>query len=183
MRQRVQMAAGARPDDRSERLLRHRGHVGDGAHTTLVELRPGDRTDAPEALDGQRVKELEFTVGLDDQQSVGLADAARHLGQEFRSGDTDRDRQTDLGGHALAKPLGDLTRACRRSARDRSTSMNASSIDMPSTSGDVSLKMAYTALLASTYASKRAGTSIRFGHSRRACDPDIAERTPNRFAS
>ena len=43
--------------------------------------------------------------------------------------------------------------------------------------------MAYTALLAATYASKRAGTSIRFGQSRRASAPDMADRTPKRLAS
>ena len=54
---------------------------------------------------------------------------------------------------------------------------------MPSTSGVVSRKIAKTSLLACSYALKRGGTSIACGHSRRACRPPIAVRTPYAFAS
>ncbi len=46
------------------------------------------------------------------------------------------------------------------------TSMNASSIDRPSTAGDMSSKTRYTALLASLYAEKRGGTTIAPGQRR-----------------
>ncbi len=76
-----------------------------------------------------------------------------------------------------------MTRGVPTSRHSPATSRKASSIDIGSTIGVVSSKIAYTALLASTYASKRAGTSIRFGHRRRASPPGIAARTPKRFAS
>ena len=63
------------------------------------------------------------------------------------------------------------------------TSMNASSIDRPSTSGDVSRKISNTARLASEYAEIRAGTTAACGHRRRACRPPIADLTPHAFAS
>ena len=63
------------------------------------------------------------------------------------------------------------------------TSRNASSIEMPSTSGVVSAKIAKTSLLACEYADIRGGTTTACGHSRRACEPDIAVRTPKALAS
>ena len=63
------------------------------------------------------------------------------------------------------------------------TSRNASSIDIPSTSGDMSSKIEKTSLLAAEYASKRAGTTIIRGHSCRALEPGIAVFTPYAFAS
>ena len=49
---------------------------------------------------------------------------------------------------------------------------------MPSTTGDMSSKTAKTSLLASEYASIRAGTTIACGHSRCAFAPPIAPSTP-----
>ncbi len=63
------------------------------------------------------------------------------------------------------------------------TSRNASSIEMPSTSGVVSRKTSKTARLAAVYAAKRGGTTTACGHSRRASAPPIAVRTPCAFAS
>ena len=63
------------------------------------------------------------------------------------------------------------------------TSRNASSIDTRSTTGAVSSKIATTARLASTYASKRGDTTIACGHSRRARPPPIADLMPNARAS
>ena len=63
------------------------------------------------------------------------------------------------------------------------TSRNASSIEMPSTSGVVSRNTSNTALLAAVYADIRGGTTTALGHSRRACRPPIAVRTPYAFAS
>ncbi len=63
------------------------------------------------------------------------------------------------------------------------TSRNASSIEIPSTTGARSSKTRNTALLASVYADIRGRTTTRRGQSRRAAAPPIAVRTPNAFAS
>ena len=62
-------------------------------------------------------------------------------------------------------------------------SRNASSIDRPSTSGEVSSKTLNTALLASEYADMRGATTTASGHSRRAWRPPIAVCTPHALAS
>jgi hypothetical protein len=62
-------------------------------------------------------------------------------------------------------------------------SRNASSIDSPSTSGDVFSNTSNTALLAAEYADMRGGTTAASGHRRRACEQPIAVRTPHAFAS
>ena len=58
----------------------------------LAQLVGGDRPDAPQPLDRQRVEEVELAVGRHDEQPVGLGDAARDLGEELRAGDADGDR-------------------------------------------------------------------------------------------
>jgi hypothetical protein len=63
------------------------------------------------------------------------------------------------------------------------TSRNASSIEMPSTSGVVLRNTSKTALLAAEYASIRARTTTACGHSRLASRPPIAVRIPYAFAS
>ncbi len=63
------------------------------------------------------------------------------------------------------------------------TSRNASSIEIPSTSGVVSPNTSNTARLASAYADMRGLTTIARGHSSRARRPPIAVRTPHAFAS
>ena len=78
-----------------------------------------DRPDAPEPLDRQRVEELELAVGGDDEQAVRLRDAARHLCEELRARDPDRDRQPDLLEDGAAEADGDLAGRSRRCARAR----------------------------------------------------------------
>ena len=74
------------------------------------------------------------------QEPIGLGDDARHLGEELRPCDADRQRKADLfadrrgGGEPRSRS------DCRRSAPCPRTSRNASSIESPSTSGDVSSK-------------------------------------------
>lgn len=63
------------------------------------------------------------------------------------------------------------------------TSRNASSMEMPSTSGVVSRKISNTARLACAYADMRGGTTIACGHSRSACPAFIGVRTPSALAS
>ena len=90
------MGTGVPTDDRRERPLVHRRHLPDGVHTPVVQLRGGDDADAPQPFDRQRVQERQLPVGFDDEQTVGLADTARHFGEELRPGDADGDRQADL---------------------------------------------------------------------------------------
>lgn len=92
----------------------------------------------------------------------------------------------------IGKPTSARTRARSRSAICRGnpeiwvsprTSRKASSIEIPSTSGAVSLKMAKTALLAVLYTLMRGETIAAAGHSRRARAAPMAVRTPNALAS
>ena len=76
-----------------------------------------------------------------------------------------------------------MSRSSPTRRRNPVTSMNASSIDNPSTRGEVSRKISKTASLASEYASIRGSTTIAPGHRCRASRPFIAVRTPNRRAS
>ena len=97
-----------------------------------MELRRGDGADAPQPLDGQRVEELELRVGGHNEQPVGLRDPARHLGEELRPRDADRDRQADVLPDVAAQPRCDLGHVPARRSMPR-TSRNASSIESPST--------------------------------------------------
>ncbi|GAA3544452.1 hypothetical protein GCM10022222_30180 [Amycolatopsis ultiminotia] len=63
------------------------------------------------------------------------------------------------------------------------TSRNASSMDTPSTTGVVRRNTSNTALLAALYTDIRGETTTACGHSRRACTPPIAVRTPSALAS
>ena len=133
------------------------------ARPRVVQLRRGDPPDAPEPLDGERVEEPELVVGRDDEQAVGLGDAARHLREELRSRDADRDRQPDLARARAAAAGRRSRRACPASRSSPRTSRNASSIESPSTSGVVSSNTSKTALLASEYADIRGDDDDRVG--------------------
>jgi hypothetical protein len=50
----------------------------------------------PQTFDGQRVQELQLTVGRHQQQAVGLRHSVGDLGEELRPGDTHGDGQADL---------------------------------------------------------------------------------------
>ena len=62
---------------------------------------------------GSGWRNVELAVRRHHEQPVGLRHAARHLGQELRPRDPDRDRQPDLVEHARAQPHGDLLRRPR----------------------------------------------------------------------
>ena len=172
-----------RPEDRHERRLLEPRDVGDSVDAAVVQLRGGLDADSPQPLDRQRVEEGELTIGLHDEQAVGLGDPARDLREELGARDADRDRQPDALEDLLPQPDRDLASVCPETRRRPPTSRNASSIEMPSTSGVVSLNTSNTALLASEYAEKRGETTTRFGHSCRAWRPPIGVWTPNAFAS
>jgi hypothetical protein len=123
------------------------------------------------------VEERELALRRHDEQAVGLRDAARDLGEELRACDTNGDREAgaleDVLRSRTAISTGEPAIRCIPR-----TSRNASSIEIPSTNGDVSWNTSNTALLASLYADMRGGTTIACGHSRRAWAPPIAVRTP-----
>ena len=117
-----------------------------------------------------------------EQEAVGLGDRARNLGQVLRPGDADRDRQPDPLPDLAPEPDGDLSRRPGDAAKTPDVE-KASSIESPSTSGVVSSKTLYSALLASVYAAMRGRTTMAAGHSRRARATLIAVCTPWAFAS
>ena len=126
-------------------------HLADGGEAAGVQLGRRLGPDAPEPLDGQRVEERGLAVGRHHQQAVGLGAGARHLGEELRAGDADGDGEA----HLVAHGRGAAGRRSRRGAgvrRRPPTSRNASSMEMPSTSGVVRSNTANTARLASAYA-------------------------------
>ena len=71
------------------------------------QLLGGGRADAPQPAHRQRMEELQFALGRDDQQTVRLGHAAGHLGQELGPGHADRDRQADPVQYGPAQPGGD----------------------------------------------------------------------------
>ena len=149
VRERVQVPARGAAEHRDERLLRELRDLTDRPDPAVVQARRGLRPDAPQPLDRKRVEEPELPLGRDDEQPVGLRDAARDLGEELRPRDADRDRETDALAHVPTQPRRDLGRRSRRSAACPRTSRNASSIESPSTSGVASSNTANIALLAS----------------------------------
>ena len=179
----VQMAPGERTEDRHERALTDASDVGDGRDAAVVQLGGGLGADAPQPLDRERVQERQLSTRRHDQQPVRLGDAARHLGEELRAGDTHRDRQAHPLAHLGTQPGWRSRPAMPDTRRSPPTSRKASSIDSPSTSGVVSSNTPNTALLASLYAVIRGGTATADGHSRSACRPPIAVRTPKALAS
>ena len=116
VRQRMQMAAPVRAEDRHERRLLEPRDVGDRVDAAVVQLRCGLDADTPQPLDGQRVEEVELAIGFDHEQPVGLRDAARDLRQELGAGDADGDRQPDLASDPGPQLRGDLERAAREPA-------------------------------------------------------------------
>ena len=104
----------ARPEHRDQRLLTEPRDLSHGRQPLRVELGRRDRADAPQPLDRQRVQEGQLPARRDDQQAVGLGHPARHLRQELRAGQADRDRPARPPHAPSAQPRGDL----RRRARD-----------------------------------------------------------------
>ena len=76
----------------------------------LAQLVGGDRADAPQPLDRQRVQEGELAAGRHHEQAVGLGHAAGHLGQELGPRHADRDRQADALEDLAAQAHGDVHR-------------------------------------------------------------------------
>jgi len=111
--QSVQVPTGGAAEQVDEPLLAELRDLRHRRDRTLAQLGRGDRPDAPEALDRKRMQELELPVGRDDQEAVGLGDAARDLGEELRSGHPDGDGQANLLEDLPSEPNGDLGRRAR----------------------------------------------------------------------
>ena len=173
----------ARPSIATSTISARPRDLADGRDAAIVELCGGHRPDAPEPLDRERVEEGRLAVGRHDQQTVGLGDPARHLGEELGAGHADGDRQTRPARARRCRNRAAISAGVPETRLNPPTSRNASSIDSPSTSGVVCSNTSNTALLASEYADIRGSTTIARGHSRRACRPPIAVRTPNALAS
>jgi len=91
----VEVPPGCQTEQCDERRLGELGDLTDGGEPEGAELSRRDRPDTPEPLDRERMKEGEFALGRHHEQTVGLGHAARHLRQELRPRDPDRDRQPD----------------------------------------------------------------------------------------
>ena len=177
VRERVEVAAGRAAEHLDQLHLGQLGHLSDGGDPALVQLARGDRPNAPEPLDRQRVQEVELSPGGTTSSPSGFATALATLARNFvqatptvtGSPTCSRTRRRSLFAISVGVP------AKRSSPR---TSRKASSIDSFSTSGEVSSNTSSIALLASTYADKRGWTTIALGHRRRARCPPMALRTP-----
>ena len=183
-RQRVELPARRAAEQSDQRLLaERRRRPRPSSSLTRVQLAGRRRPDAPEPLDRERMEKVELAVGLDDEQPVGLRDAARDLRQELRPRDPDRDRQADALAHVAPQPRRDLARRpgeplasrARRETprRSRAPRRAATRRRRPRTS---------PCSPPSTRASAAARRS-RPGQRRRASPALIAVRTPHAFAS
>src|SRR5581483_1430340 len=109
-RERMQLSSLSPAEQRNEHGLRDLGELTDRGDPELVEARRRRRPDTPDALDLERMQEVELVARLDDEQPVRLRDPARHLGEELRPRDPHGERQPDLRSDPLAQPRGDLDR-------------------------------------------------------------------------
>ena len=99
-RQRRELLARRGTEQSLERPSRHLRQLPDGQHADLGQSRLGDRAHAPHQLDGQVVQEIQFGVGIDDDQPVGLGHLRGDFRQVLRARHADRDRQAKLRPHA-----------------------------------------------------------------------------------
>ena len=149
----------------------------------LGESLPGDGPDPPDEPDRQRVEERSFAGRLHHDQPVGLGHLRGDLGEVLGAGRADRDRQPDLGAHALADAVADDL--CRTEQVDRAGDVEERLVD-----GDALHERREVAehrhhLVGQAAGTPRSGRArmSRSGQSRLALHPDIPPCTPNCFAS
>ena len=110
MGERVKLPPGRTSEDIDESGLAELRDIGDGRNQARAKLPRCDRPYTPQSLDRQRVEERELVSDRDDQQAVGLCDAARDLSQKLRPrhahGDGNPDPLVDL----LSQASGNLRR-------------------------------------------------------------------------
>jgi hypothetical protein len=107
----VEVPARRSSERRHERLLAQRGDLLDGRDSEPVQLLCGDSSNPPEPLDGERVEKCQLALRRHEQQPVRLCNSARHLRQELRPRDSDRDRQADALAHGAPQAHRDLAGA------------------------------------------------------------------------
>ena len=111
------------------RRLVDRGEIADGVDAEPLEPLERDRPDAPQALDRERVQELELAPGNDLDHAgaridaVGMGDRLRlhrrQLGEELVRRDADRAAQVELGPHVVTDPAGDRNAVAEQPGRLR----------------------------------------------------------------
>jgi hypothetical protein len=104
----VEVTARRSSEDRDQIGRAPLGDLADGRDPPLVELAGGGRPDAPEALHRKRMQERQLPAGRNHEQAVGLGRAARHLRNELRPRNPDRDRQSHPLANVTPKPDRDL---------------------------------------------------------------------------
>ena len=97
-------------DHRGQHRLAELGHVGDGFDAVRPQLVGRHRADAPQPPHRQRVQECQLAAGRNQQQAIRFGFLAGHLGEKFRPGDADGDRQPDPRPDVAAQPGGNLDR-------------------------------------------------------------------------
>ena len=131
----------ARTEHADERLLAERGHFGHGGDAAVrgasaAVLGPTPQRMSTAAGAGTRAR----ASGGTTSRPSGLATRARHLGEELRPGHTDRDAAGRPARARRAAARAAMSAAGPATRRSPPTSRKASSIEIPSTSGVVSLE-------------------------------------------
>lgn len=91
-------------------MARHLAQLLASEDAYAVHALGGLGTHAPELLDPQRGDEVEGTRGMDDAESVGLAEVAGYLGEKLVVGHACRGSEMELVGNALLDFAGYLDR-------------------------------------------------------------------------
>ena len=84
------------------------GKLADGGDADAAKPGSGRRADPPDPLDRKRVQKGELALGRDEEQPVGLGDCAGDLGEVFRAGDADGEREPEPLAGGAAEADGDL---------------------------------------------------------------------------
>ena len=113
VRESVELTAGGATQHPHQRRLGERRDLSDGRDPPSPQLVGRHLPDAPEALDRKWMEEGELPVGRHDEEAVGLRHRTRHLREELRAGDADRDREADLLEDGATQAHRDLGRRAR----------------------------------------------------------------------
>ena len=183
VRERVQVTAGGAAEQRDERALVEPRDLPDRRDPARPELPRRDRPDAPEPLDRERMQEGELAVRRHDEQAVGLRDAARHLGEELRPRDADRDRQPDALEHVALQPQRRSRSARRRAAASRERRGTPRRSRAPRRTATCRRTPCRRPCSPRSRRRSAAGRRSRAGRAVAACAPPIAEWMPYAFAS
>jgi hypothetical protein len=104
----VEVPARGSPEKGDEHLFGEPGNLADGRDPPVVELPGGNRADAPQPFDRERVEKRQLAVGRDHEQPVRLRYAAGHLGEELGPGHPDGDGQANALEDLTPQSHGDI---------------------------------------------------------------------------